>query len=100
MPPREPKLPVVLVVDDQLEMAEMLADGLSDRGYHAIAVASGEHALARLRQGPVDALVTDLRMSGVDGLELLARSRRLAPDLPVLVMTAYGAIDSAVESIR
>ncbi|MFO0756839.1 MAG: sigma-54 dependent transcriptional regulator, partial [Byssovorax sp.] len=100
MPAREPTKPVVLVVDDEIQMAEMLADGLSDRGYMALAVASSEAAIARLDEEPVDALVTDLRMPQVDGLELLAASRRRIPDLPVIVMTAYGAIDSAVESIH
>jgi two-component system response regulator HydG len=100
MPPRERQGTRVLVVDDEREMAEMLADGLVDRGYQAAAVASGEEALARLRDEPFDALVTDLRMPQVDGLALLAEARRHSPDLPVIVMTAYGAIDSAIESIR
>jgi DNA-binding NtrC family response regulator len=81
-------------------MAEMLADGLADRGYQATPVASGADALARLRDEPFDALVTDLRMPGVDGLTLLAEARRASPDLPVIVMTAYGAVDTAIESIR
>ncbi len=90
----------VLVVDDAIQMAETVADGLSDRGYDATAVASGEQAIARLRAEPFAALVTDLRMPDVDGLALLAAARRITPDLPVIVMTAYGAIDSAIESIR
>jgi two-component system response regulator HydG len=98
--PRDPGTPRVLIVDDELQMAETLADGLADRGYEAIAAGSSEDALARLREEPFDALVTDLRMPRVDGLALLAAARQIAPDLPVLVMTAYGAIDSAIESIR
>src|SRR5262245_37240735 len=97
MPPRKPR---VLVVDDELPMAEMLADGLSDRGYEAVAAASSEVALARLAEAPFDALVTDLRMPDVDGLALLAAARRIVPELPVIVMTAYGAVDSAIASIR
>jgi two-component system response regulator HydG len=89
-----------MVVDDRLEMAELVADALGERGYDAFAVASGEEALRRMQDEGFDALVTDLRMPRVDGLELLAASRRLAPERPVLVMTAYGAIDSAVEAIR
>jgi two-component system response regulator HydG len=92
--------PRVLVVDDRLEMAEMLADGLADHGYEPVALASGCEALARLESERVDALVTDLRMPDLDGLELLAASRRLSDARPVIVMTAYGAIDSAIESIR
>jgi two-component system, NtrC family, response regulator HydG len=81
-------------------MAEMLAEGLADRGYEVIAVASSEEAIVHLRDEPFDALVTDLRMPGVDGLALLAEARRASPDLPVIVMTAYGAVDSAIESMR
>ena len=99
MPP-DPKAARVLIVDDEREMAEMLVDGLADRGYQATATASSQEAVARLRDEAFDALVTDLRMPEVDGLTLLAEARRVSPDLPVIVMTAYGAIDSAIESIR
>jgi two-component system response regulator HydG len=90
----------VLVVDDQLSMAEMLAEGLSDRGYEATPLSSGAEAARLLREDRFDALVTDLRMPGPDGLELLAVSRRANPARPVIVMTAYSAIDTAIESIR
>ena len=99
-PPPEPRVARVLVVDDEREMAEMVADGLADRGYDATPLASSDEAMIALREGGLDALVTDLRMPHVDGLALLAEARRLSADLPVIVMTAYGAVDSAVESIR
>ena len=90
----------ILVVDDNLEMARTLGEGLGDRGYQAIAVSSGAEAIARLEAGGVDAVVTDLRMPNVDGLAVLESSRRLDPVRPVIIMTAFSAIDSAVESIR
>jgi two-component system response regulator HydG len=90
----------VLVVDDELAMAETLADGLVERGYEAIAVGSSQEAATRLAEQPWDALVTDLRMPGVDGLSLLALSKRAAPERPVIIMTAYSAVESAIESIR
>jgi len=96
---RSPRLRV-LVVDDQLPMAETLADGLSERGYEAIATDSGREAERLCREDGVDALVTDLRMPGIDGLGLLDVSKRSAPERPVIIMTAYSAVDSAVESIR
>ena len=92
--------PRVLVVDDHLEMAEMLVESLADAGFEAEALASGSSALERLEAGGIDALVTDLRMNQVSGLDLLAASKRASPQRPVIVMTAYGAIDTAVESIR
>jgi two-component system response regulator HydG len=90
----------ILVVDDRRALAETLADGLCDRGYQARAAESGAEALRLLEEEQVDLLVTDLRMPGVDGLQLLAASKKLDPQRPVIVMTAFGAIDSAVESIR
>jgi two-component system response regulator HydG len=90
----------VLIADDNLEMARTIADGLADRGYETIAVASGREAAERLRTDKVDALVTDLRMPNGDGMELLVASRKLDPERPVIVMTAFSAIDTAVESIR
>jgi len=98
--PRTPRLPRVLVVDDSAELAATVADGLEGRGYAARACSSSVEALQLLEAEEFDALVTDLRMPEVDGLGLLAHSRRLAPERPVLVMTAFAAIDTAIESIR
>jgi two-component system response regulator HydG len=98
--PAVDRAPTVVVVDDKLALAETLADGLSDHGFAATALASGREALARVTAGGVDVLVTDLRMPDLDGLALLEAARAVQPELPVIVMTAYGAIDSAVESIR
>ncbi len=92
--------PRVLVVDDQIEMAETLCDGLNARGFSATACGSSSRALSLLEKEDIDALITDLRMPDVDGFTLLAHSRHSRPERPVLVMTAFGAIDSAVESIR
>jgi two-component system response regulator HydG len=93
--------PRVIVVDDRREMAATLADGLADHGYDAVAIASSAAVLEMVaRHERIDALVTDLRMPEVDGLELLSASKRAAPERPVIVMTAFGAIDSAIESIR
>lgn len=90
----------VLVVDDNVEMARTIADGLIGNGYEATALGSGKKALEWLGQHSCDALVTDLRMNEIDGLALLSASRRQAPERPVIIMTAYSAIDSAVECIR
>jgi two-component system response regulator HydG len=92
--------PRILVVDDKLELADTLADGLVDHGYDARALGTSRGALAEVRAGAVDLLVTDLRMPELDGLALLDAARAAQPDLPVIVMTAYGAVDSAIESIR
>jgi two-component system response regulator HydG len=90
----------VIVVDDKLAMAETLADGLADHGLDAVALGSGRAAIDAVRAGGVELVVADLRMPDVDGLAVLDAVRALQPELPVIVMTAFGAIDSAVESIR
>jgi DNA-binding NtrC family response regulator len=90
----------VLIVDDHLEMARTLCDTLSDRGYQAVAAGSGRQAIEFLARDAFDAVVTDLRMPDGDGLTVLAASQRLDPGRPVLVMTAFGAVDAAIELIR
>src|ERR1700722_15041798 len=92
--------PRVLVVDDDIDLAETLAEGLGERGYDAIPCSSSVEAGKRLDAEPFDALVTDLRMPQVDGMTLLARSRAAAPERPVLVMTAYAAVETAIDAIR
>ena len=67
------------MVDDHIEMAEMLVEALVDAGFEAEALASGSSALERLEAGGIDALVTDLRMDQVSGLELLAASKAPRP---------------------
>lgn len=90
----------VLVVDDHLDMAEMVADGLSALGYDAVAYGDPRRAVDEIDLGRHAALVTDLRMNGLDGLDLLARSRAASVDAPVILMTAFSGVDSAIESIR
>ncbi|HET9931667.1 MAG TPA: sigma-54 dependent transcriptional regulator [Polyangiaceae bacterium] len=92
--------PLVLVVDDHFEMAETVAAGLVSRGFRGVAIGSAEEALRQIASGQHAALVTDLRVPGSDGLELLARSKLSAPESPVVVMTAFSDVDTAVESIR
>ena len=90
----------ILVVDDHLEMARTIADYLGQHGMEGRAVASAPEALALLGRESFDALLTDLRMKGMDGLDLLDAAHRLDDDLPVVVMTAFGGIDNAVASIQ
>ncbi|MDP9148562.1 MAG: response regulator [Myxococcota bacterium] len=95
-----PPVPVkrILVVDDQGELAEMMAWELADRGYEAVAVSSGTDALQRLKKERFDVVVTDLSMPEVDGLMLLRASRELDPTRPVIMVTAFGTLQTAVEA--
>ena len=92
--------PRILVVDDKLDMAEMVADALDEQGFTATAIASSRKAALLLATREIDALVTDLRMPEIDGLELLSISRREDPDRPVIIMTGYGAIETAIQSVH
>jgi len=89
----------ILVIDDDRDMCNAIVEGLADRRYDAVGVSSSAEAVARLNE-PFDAIVTDMRMPGIDGLDLVSRSRSIAPERPVIVMTAFSAVDTAVESIR
>ncbi len=86
----------VLVVDDRVEMAEAIADVLSDRGYVATAISSARLAVERLMRDRVDAVVTELRLPHGGGLLVLDASRRLDPTRPVIMMTANAALDGAL----
>jgi two-component system response regulator HydG len=90
----------ILVVDDDPAMVDVIADGLEDRGYDVVRATRSREAESVVRESSIDLLVTDLRMPGVDGIALLDLSRKVAPERPVIVMTAFGAVDSAVESLK
>ncbi|MFY0582728.1 sigma-54-dependent transcriptional regulator [Cystobacter fuscus] len=90
----------VLVVDDHVEMARLLADALTDAGYTVDVATSGREALAAVRGRVLDAVVCDLRMEQVDGFDVLAAVREADPTLPVLIMTAFGGVENAVEAMR
>jgi len=90
----------ILVVDDESTQRETLAGVLRQWG-HAVATAGdADEALAQLGDRPFDLMLTDLRMPGRSGLALLAESRRLRPDVAVVVMTAYGTVEGAVEAMQ
>jgi len=92
----------ILIVDDHAEMGRLLADQLADAGYESEVHGDGASAIARLRTegSAFDAVLTDLRMEGSDGFDLLGVAQAADPNLPVIMMTAFGAIDSAIEAIR
>ncbi|MFO0600576.1 MAG: sigma-54 dependent transcriptional regulator [Myxococcaceae bacterium] len=90
----------VLIVDDKDELARSLAEGLREHGFDATGCSDPDVALAEVKRGAHDALVTDLRMPVHDGFELLAASRSAAPEAPVFIMTAFSAVESAIDAIR
>jgi two-component system response regulator HydG len=98
--PTDPSKVKVLVVDDQKNMRATTALLLRSAGYTTHEASGGEEALAAVVQDPVDVVLTDLKMEPMDGLALLKRLMELRPPPQVVVMTAYGTIESAVEAMR
>ncbi len=92
--------PCVLVVDDDLAILKVLSSQLGQAGIAALEASSAEQALSLLDSRPIDVVVTDLRMPGMDGIELLARITRSWPEVPVIVLTAHGSIQLAVEMMK
>jgi two-component system response regulator HydG len=90
----------ILVIDDDAEMADTVAEYLLGRGFRVDCAVGGKHAIEVLHKKAFDAVITDLRMDDLDGLDVLAAAHIVDPDLPVLVMTAYGSVDGALEAIR
>jgi two-component system response regulator HydG len=92
--------PRALVVDDVVDMAQTIANDLKSAGFETLVADSGAGALEMFAKEPADVVVTDLRMKHVDGLDVLAAIKRIDASVPVIVMTAFGAIESAVEAMR
>ena len=90
----------ILVVDDEKAIQEILAFTLTAEGYEVATAGSGEEALTRVEQQDFDVILTDIVMPGVDGLEVLERSRLLNPRASVIVMTAYAALETAITALR
>jgi two-component system response regulator AtoC len=90
----------ILVVDDDPAMRHLLSVILTDHGWEARAVASAADALRELEARDCDLVLTDVRMPGMDGLALLREIQRLRPELTVIVMSAYGAQEAALEAMK
>jgi two-component system response regulator AtoC len=90
----------LFVVDDEREMVDLIAIGLKKRGFTITTFTSGADALAAIPTKDVDVIITDLNMKGMTGLELCQRVVLDRPDIPVLVLTAFGSFETAVGAIR
>ncbi|MDE0853249.1 MAG: sigma-54 dependent transcriptional regulator [Nevskia sp.] len=90
----------ILVVDDEPKLREVLAATLQELGYQTRTAGSGAAALEQFESDPTDLVLSDLRMPGMSGQQLLAELRRRAPNVPVVLMTAYGTVKDAVQAIK
>ena len=91
---------VILVVDDERDIRRALDIVLSDEGYTVDTAANGLEAIQKLQQNNYDLVLTDLKMEGADGFEVLKKSQEINESLPVIMMTAFGSVDTAVEAMK
>ena len=90
----------ILIAEDEALLRKILTGLFEGEGYRVAAAATGREALERFGAEPVDLVVTDIRMPEMEGLELLDQLKRVDPDVPVVVMTAFSSVESAVAALR
>jgi DNA-binding NtrC family response regulator len=90
----------ILIVDDEMNMRLVLAAMLKREGYEVASAADGSEALQILKSGRIAAVITDLKMPRIDGMELLNRVRQEYPEVPVIMITAHGTVATAVEALK
>ncbi|MGC9323849.1 MAG: sigma-54-dependent transcriptional regulator [Desulfomonilia bacterium] len=90
----------ILVVDDEVGIRQSLKMILEKEGYSVVTASNGEEAFKIIRQGDIDLLVSDIRMAGMDGVELLKVTRSISPYTEVIMITGYASVDTAVESLK
>ena len=90
----------ILIVDDEKNYLLVLSAVLEEEGYEVLTAVSGAEALEVLASSEPDLVLTDMKMPGMDGIELLERIKARDPDLPVIMMTAHGTVDKAVEAMQ
>ena len=90
----------ILIVDDEAIMRDSLIDWLMEEGYEPIAVEDGQKAIEQVRSKPWNVVLCDLKMPGMDGIETMKRIKELNKDLPVIIITAYATVNTAVESMK
>jgi len=90
----------ILIVDDEVIARQSLTDILKLEGYNTAAVPNGAAAIEHVRTHAVDLIIVDLRMPGMDGLQVVQAVNQVSPDTEVVLLTAYGTMDSAVQALR
>jgi two-component system NtrC family response regulator len=90
----------ILVVDDERNYLFVLEDLLADEGYKVVTASSGNEALEKLKEDQIDAVLSDIKMPGMNGIEFLERVVAIDPGLPVILMTAFAEVDQAVLAMK
>lgn len=92
--------PSILIVDDELLIRDLLYDFFADQGWSIKVAENGEKALEVLKTTEIDVLLTDIKMPDMDGLALAEQVNQQHPDLPVIIMTGYPSVETAVTALR
>lgn len=90
----------ILVVDDEPVARQSLTDILKLEGYAVVSAPNGQVALGMVRSQPIDLMIVDLKMPGMDGLEVIQVLNQVAPETVVILLTAYGSTDTAIQALR
>ncbi|MDR0339568.1 MAG: response regulator [Desulfovibrio sp.] len=90
----------ILVVDDEHEFLELMRNRLQKRGFTVDVAPTGEQALEMVGRRGYDAMVLDVKMPGIDGIEVLRQVKRLRPEMPVLLLTGHASVEAAMTSVE
>src|ERR1700687_114067 len=93
-------MPVILIVEDEAKMRRLLELNLGEDGFTTFSAGDAETGIKLLRENPIDLILTDLKLPGMNGLEFLQIIKRQNAALPVVVMTAFGSVETAVEAMK
>ena len=92
--------PNVLLVDDEEKFLDVLSQRLGTRGLDAVTATTGEEALVKIKDKNFDAIILDIMMPGMGGIETLKRIRKENPELQIIMLTGRGSVDKAVEAMK
>ena len=93
-------MPTILIIEDEAKMRRLLELNLGEDGFTTLSSGDAEAALTLLRENAVNLVLTDLKLPGMSGLEFLHAIKRQNASLPVIVMTAFGSVETAVEAMK
>ena len=93
-------MPTILIIEDEAKMRRLLELNLGDDGFKTLSAGDAETGLNLLASEPVHLVLTDLKLPGISGLEFLHASKQQNPALPIVVMTAFGSVETAVEAMK